>query len=1262
MKFNKCTLALCVSTAILSGALQANTQTESLSAYTSNQQQERATYTLYLTSPAAIEVQGNNQNYKQRLAEVGKLQDQVFNLIKTIDPQAMLVARSGLVANMINVELQNNSLEQIKALTAIKQIFSANNSSSIRQKSSIQTAGQIASSTANEEVKLLTPYTESDSAGSGVSVAIISTGIDYTLPIFGGSGIYGENDDPETPPPAGSYLEALENGAIEYSGFPTAVIAGGWDFSSENYGNDANPIDQNLSYESWNGWVYPTGMGTELASIVHQLAPGASLYAYKISNVSGASWDPSYITASAPTLDKLVQAFEHALDPNQDGDTSDRVDIALLEAAGAGAFFDVDGNASVSLLQMLLARVSAQGMTVITHAGDLAEYSLYGEADTKHRNWISAEGSVTSVITVGAVDYAEDGATLVVPSWAAMGPVRGSQTLKPEIVTFTADQPVAKISNADEAAAKYGTRSGAMSAVARIAAAAAVIKSQFPEFGPVEIKALLANTANIDNILESDGMTPAEIYSIGHGIENIDAAISSPIVAWETSSNQPYVQFGMHEIAGSKTINKNITLRNLSDSAQTYSLSFKMVGDKAAHQALTLNLPESVSIPANSSVLIPATMIVDATKLPQWPLVRTADHNDANLKATELNGYISLSSEDKPEINLGWMVKARHATSITKRPNATEFPTYLGWNPDTSKTEWNHLAWGRELYPDNEFGSGSYQGYVATFINDSATETSLQAYPLILQNSQVRSELENVKGHKIKAVAGAVYDDAMCSVTGKKLNIAVSLFDRADVALSNYQERGPQLFAYDLFLESLVLENGWNESFEGANIWDDAQKVNQPFVALNAKGQPTTYVIDYNVTYDYSNPSGRYKESSLPTFFANNGKNVVSQVCLEDMFHHELDSVEDFDQNFGFHIQTDRHTGTEQYEAIAQFNPIKSGYYSEMETCRFDEWTGGTICSTTADDRTVHIGFAAMGQDAAVGELEFTPTYTAQPGEEIYIASVGASELAGIGQIAKPKGFMVVSVDDDFMQLGYNSLNDGDGSLIAKAEANQVFSVAEGVEVGSVVGKIELDTQGFFTYSSTEYETLYLHISNTLVGTPFAINQQNHELYVVNPAAIDYENNQEFELKITAQKGNNVGETESITIIVTDVNDIAPVVNDEVAAALPVPQLTFKQGELASFTLDISGLFTDVEGNTLNYSVDGSSFSSLSISGSEISGQLDTEGSHQLTVTASDGQHQVSHNLSVVASLEPEADNDDGGSLGMVSLLLAGLISLRRRT
>ncbi|WP_076540813.1 S8 family serine peptidase [Shewanella sp. UCD-KL21] len=1256
MKFNKCVVAVCVSAAILSGAAQAAVQNDAKSSYSQNV--ERAAYTFYLEHPTTVAT-GSSKQIQQQIKQS---QDSFIQSLNQIDSSAKVIFNSSLLANLVTVEIDPQYLPSMRALANVTNVFKEERLSPVAAEhnfavNNAQLNTATVAADAEEEITMLTPYTGSETAGTGVSVAIISTGIDYTLAEFGGSGVYGDASDAEVPPEAGSYLEAMSYGAIEYAGFPTEVVAGGWDLASENFGIDANPIDQNLSYESWNGWVYPTGMGTELASIVHQLAPAAKLHAYKVYNVSGATWDPSYISGRGPTAATVIQALEHILDPNQDGDMSDHLDIALMDAGGAAAFYDIDGNASVGLMQLMITRAAAQGLTVVSHSGNLAEYSLNGMAETKHRSWLAYDSSPTAVITVGAVERGDDD-TLVVPSWAPMGPVRGSQALKPELVTYTDNQPVVLISNEDADAARVGSRSGALAGAARIAAAAAVVKSHHSSFGPVEIKAILANTAVNNGILRTDGMTAAEILSVGHGVESVEDAVASPLVMWEADSSQPYIQFGMHEVADSKTIHKNLVIKNVSDSAQTYSVSYQPTGEKPAHDALMVTLPESVSIPANSSIVVPVTLFIDGTKLPQWPLMMTADHTDANLTLTELNGFITLASEGKPELNLGWMVKARNNTTVTKRPNATEFPEYLGWNPDTYETEYNHLEWALNHYPDLN-GYSDYQSFVASFVNHSNTPTTLQAFPLLIDNPTETEEQAELKGHKIRAVGGAFFDDAMCSVTGKKLSIAVNFFQPAQMSLANYIDKvGDRLFFYDLFHEQAVLDNGWNESFTGANIWDEAEMINQPFVSLNDAGQPTTYFIDYNQAYDWQNPAARLTESSLPTYFTNNGRNVVSQICVEDLFHHELDSVEDFDQNLGFHIETDRDSGNDYAAPIAQFNPVRGGTYSVDSSCYFDEWAGQEVCSDTVFDRSVKVGFAVKGEEDDLTTMDFAQTLTVEPGQEVYIASAGRSEMAGVGGPEAPKGFLVMSTNDDYFEIGYNSYADGDGAIVAKVKENQSFAIDETAEVNSIVGTIELDTAGFFAYGPTDFEAFELHIVNSLPGSPFAINQQTHELYVANPEALDFENTTSYDVKVVTQKGQSVGETTVINVSVNNINDMAPMLDQAVAAQLSVPTMVFKKGEAGTFGIDISGLFIEPEGDVLSYSVEGSGFKSLSIDGMSVTGELEEEGSYQLTVIASDGIHEESHSMTVESEFEAKSS---GGSLGWLSLLLGGLVAIRRR-
>ncbi|MCL1141215.1 S8 family serine peptidase [Shewanella gaetbuli] len=1259
MNFKKCTIAMCVTSALISGAVLASTQTEStLVAFGQTQSIERTPYTFYLEQQTDLS-NTNRALLQKEVEQIKQAQKAFFEQVNQIDGgNAKLISSSQLLANIVTIEVNPQNLAAIRALPGVKNVFHADRSSVVptNQNISLENAQTNAAIASAEEIELMQPYTGSETAGAGVSVAIISTGIDYTLPIFGGSGVYGDDSDPEVPPAKGSYLDALANGAIEYDGFPTSVVVGGMDFKGENFGKDTNPIDQNYTYESWNGWEYPTGLGTELASVVHQLAPGAELHALKVYNVS-----PTY--GSGPFVNTIIDALEYALDPNEDGDFSDHLDVVLMEASGAGAFFDIDGNAGVTPLQLLLEKVSAMGVTVVTHAGEYGEYSLRGEAQSKHRGWISIEGSPTSVMTVGAVEQNDNG-DLAVPTWGVMGPVRGSLALKPEVVTHSDEQSVVKISNADETASKTGTRSGALVAAARMAAAAAVVKSHYPSFGPAEIKALLANTAVNEGIYRDDGMTMAEILSVGHGVENVDAAVSSPLIMWESESYQPYIQFGMHEVDKVKVIHKQVTIRNLSDTAQTYAVEFIQNGEKAAHEALMVNLPETVSVPANSTVKVPVSITIDGTKLPKWPLMMTADHTDANLTSTELNGFIKLTADDKPALNLGWMVKARNNTTITKRPQAMEFPKRLGWNPDLGMTEYVQLDWGQALYPsESEFGFSGYFSLVSSFVNNSQTETTFQAFPLLIHNPNEPTELEDVKGHKIRAVGATMLDDAMCTVTGKKISVAVNFFQPAQMAIANYADKiGSRLFFYDLFHEYIVKDNEWDKSFRGGSIWNDADIINQPFVELNDEGQPVTYVIDYNVEYDWTNPGARYKQASVPTYFANNGRNVVSQVCVEDLFHHELDSVEDFDQNLGFHIETDRHAGKKPGEPITQFNPVKGGYYGQIESCYFDWMTGEEVCSLSPDDRTVQVGFAAKEEGETYEDVavkDFSRKFTAQPGEEIYIASVTAPEMFSLDGNSAPKGFMVMSSNDDFFEIGFNQYLDLDGSIIAKVADNQEFEIAENAQFQDVVGKIELDTQGFFSYGPTSYEEFELMIVNSLPGTPFAINQATGELYVQNPEALDFENQTEYKVKIQTKKGQNVGLAATVVVRVTDINDIMPEVNPDVAAKLSVPTLSFTEGGSATFGLNITGLFIEREGNPLSYSLSGDGFSSLALNGMNVVGTVAQAGSHTLTITASDGEHEVSHSVQVEAEA---TEKDSGGSLGWLSLILAGFIGLRRRS
>ncbi|HXK37202.1 MAG TPA: S8 family serine peptidase, partial [Candidatus Paceibacterota bacterium] len=146
--------------------------------------------------------------------------------------------------------------------------------------------------------------------GTGIVVAIIDTGVDYTHPDLGG-------------------------------GFGTGYkVIGGYDFVND----DSDPIDDN-------------GHGTHCAGIVAAsggitgVAPGASILAYKALDAGGQGY-----------MSDVILAIDRAMDPNDDGDTGDHADVISMSLGGAG---EVDDPVCIAVRNAVEA-----GVTVVVAAGN----------------------------------------------------------------------------------------------------------------------------------------------------------------------------------------------------------------------------------------------------------------------------------------------------------------------------------------------------------------------------------------------------------------------------------------------------------------------------------------------------------------------------------------------------------------------------------------------------------------------------------------------------------------------------------------------------------------------------------------------------------------------------------------------------------------------------------------------------------------------------------------------------------------------------
>lgn len=201
--------------------------------------------------------------------------------------------------------------------------------------------------------------------GKGINIGIIDSGIDYTHADFGGEGT----------------VEAYENNnsvKIEEGTFPTAKVVGGWDFVGDSYGQtyrpspDEDPLDclDNSAQAAGGHGTHVAGIaagfgvdldgstyrGTYEASLDPRefqvfpgVAPQAKLWALKVFGCKGGT-------------DMVASAIEWAVDPNGDGDFSDRLDVVNLSLGGAyGVYSETEAQVVKNATQAGMFLVVAAG-------------------------------------------------------------------------------------------------------------------------------------------------------------------------------------------------------------------------------------------------------------------------------------------------------------------------------------------------------------------------------------------------------------------------------------------------------------------------------------------------------------------------------------------------------------------------------------------------------------------------------------------------------------------------------------------------------------------------------------------------------------------------------------------------------------------------------------------------------------------------------------------------------------------------------------
>lgn len=281
-----------------------------------------------LTQPSMAEFVargGRAADEAAALDAIGAQQDNVIAAAGSLDSNAQVLGRTRMALNAVILRIDASALA---ALAQNPNVFSINPVVDYELDLS-ETVPHIGA----------TAVQNLGYDGTGISVAVLDSGIDYTHIAFGGSGDVEDfnNNDPTI---------------IEVGTFPTDKVVGGYDFVGSNWPNtseepDPDPLDAGIGGSH----------GTHVADIIggaNGVAPGVDLYAVKVC---------SSVSTSCSGV-ALIQGMDFALDPDGNGNMSDAVDIINM-SLGSNM-----GDATIDDLSYAVENASAVGVLTVASAGN----------------------------------------------------------------------------------------------------------------------------------------------------------------------------------------------------------------------------------------------------------------------------------------------------------------------------------------------------------------------------------------------------------------------------------------------------------------------------------------------------------------------------------------------------------------------------------------------------------------------------------------------------------------------------------------------------------------------------------------------------------------------------------------------------------------------------------------------------------------------------------------------------------------------------
>lgn len=1243
-KVNKSLVALAVATAVTGTAAAATLEQFRMGAEvnifaaerkaslpeTDKETRQPSAYLVQLhVEPTSYALAGKTYNTQRALQlrqQIEQVQQQVSSTLMRLDSDAQILTTTKHLAASIIVKADAKALEELQKNAAVKQIMPVYDSKPL-----------VAAS--QEYIKAQSVVQSGTATGAGIRVAVLDSGIDYTHAALGGAGTQE------------AYAAAVANqGEVIW---PQGSVIGGFNFV-DNSSNPIDPIDE--------------GHGTSVANSVNGIAPDVEFYGYKV-----CAPDPVFCSGVAQ-----INALEAAMDPNGDGDLSDRVDVVNMSLGGDFGSTDTSGGT-----QLLIQRAVELGVSMVISAGN----------DGPNPFIVGGPSTTPNALSVGAMTHptlesAHITTSIVAGEKIAMAAAGFNPTAvfsfnsaQAELVYIAANGLAcdAFADDVDLAGKAVLVDRGACNFTQKVLNAQAkgavlvIIANNAAGAGPTaaggEAEGITISTVGIS--LE-DGDAIKKLLTDGTAVdyEIVSETLATPGSITDFTSRGPALDGLLKpEITAPGEAIMVANVGTGTGLAPATGTSFSGPITAGAISLLRQARPELNAFEAKAMLMNTANMNVTAEPLALNPAAELAPITAMGAGLVDVSKAISSAAA-------AWVYDAKFDTkqaalsfglqTMTEQSTFTKTVTLKNFSEQAkvyslsakerfaNDADSEALSW--EMPATVEVGAGQTVQFDIVLTVDPA-----KLHSWALANGSIASE-KNALLTMVEYDGAIVLNDDSTD-TEHDLHLVYHILPKANADLKIRSEITEDGIKYIVRNDGAVTAKPFAAQLVGTSAKDD---VAQDLRAVTLDVVPndfctTGYMLASNFTVE--KPLSHALQANFSMVLDNNNDGVFDYEVMSLLLS-RLDASYPTGYVGSFAAPFDTLSGFagEAYHVNGQRNLTLTACLEDVGLSAADLGRDITVKFRSYNDGyNLGFAFASIAEDdliSATVRLALSPEVTMTAAGSVAVTSAAATavtvadastdeitELAP-GQTAflnwqTNSGFVLLSEAGDTIAVA--DINAGDQVPVVIAE--QAFTVEENAATGTVIGKVDAEVD----FSSPVSEFLAAASNSNAVSV-----QSNGDIVVSNSSLLNYDAGlTQIQLEVIALDTQGISSAPALVVVnVVNVADEAPAVSvTQNVSVIDIGAASgTKMADIAVTVEEADATLTDVRTNSTLFAV---------VDNELVLARMPTKSdakTHSVIVTATD-----SSGMTGSATVDIRVNNPSGGSFGWFSLLALPLLLWRRK-